>query len=308
MIPGALRMRRLKILLFVTACAAILSGCASLAPMNANAELTQGPEPERVASPQQDVLACVGSALTRQQRQRGFGIIDVPDKTGRVNFNGNDAMGYFNTQGAADMLVTSFMRTGVRVVEISPAHRNYAEWQLKVSGAGMVGDGTRRDVTDAATGKTESIRHIPVVKGSILPIRYAIYGAITSTDPIPGGGVKGGAYGAAVGYNQNRMLTRIDLRAVRMPVGEEVHGEVVAFASIKKQIVQDQVVLELTRFFGPAAASTLVTFDAGLLRREPMQYSTGEMLDIAAADLLSQIFKVRQCDLGTPSHVAVAGK
>jgi hypothetical protein len=274
-----------------------LSGCASMAPMTSNAELTPGPVPEVVQASTADPLACVGASLTKGQRRMGIAVIEAPDRTGRVNFNGNDAMGYFNTQGAANMLVTTLKSTGVRVIDMSPAHRQYLEWQLKMASAGMFGDGSRRDLTDAATGKTESVRYVPAVKGTILPVRYAMYAAITTTDPLPGGGVKGGAYGAAVGYNQNRMLSRIDVHITRMPYGESSGGDVVAAVAIKKQIVQDQVVLELTRLVGPTTGSTLVNLDAGLLRREPMQYSTGEMLDLAAADSLAQVFHIKHCQL-----------
>jgi hypothetical protein len=41
---------------------------------------------------------------------------------------------------------------------------------------------------------------------------------------------------------------------------------------------------------------TLVSFDSGSMNREPMELSTGSMLEVAVADLFAQIFKINSCE------------
>ncbi|MDB5224454.1 MAG: hypothetical protein JWO43_76, partial [Candidatus Adlerbacteria bacterium] len=66
--------------------------------------------------------------------------------------------------------------------------------------------------------------------------------------------------------------------------------------TVEKQIVQDDTELSMTLFFGSATSAQLVNFQLGSQNREPIQLSTGGMLDLATANLLSQIFKVSGCE------------
>jgi hypothetical protein len=262
--------------------------------------MAQGPAPEitgKVST--QSKLQCVATRLSRGQRSVPFGVIAAPDRTGKANIAGNDATGAFNTQGAADMLASSLGRAGVRIVEIGPEYRAILDWSNLKASQGLIGDGVKRteiSIVKDEAGKDKEVSHdipnIPLRKGTVFPVRYGVYGSIDALDFIPGGGVSAGAYGASAGYNQNRANLRIDLRLVEMPVGDNVGGRIIATTTVQKQVVNDGVNISLSRYFG-SASPVLVNFEAGAQRREALQDSTGDMLDLAIADLLEQVFLKR---------------
>ena len=278
----------------------------------------------------QSKMTCVASYLKPGQRVVPFGVIAAPDRTGKANFAGNDATGSFNTQGAADMITSSLGRAGVRIVELGPEYRAILDWGLIKADQGLIGDGRKfklaknvsaPSTTEQTSEKTEKVvkdtqgkdqtiqttttttrvnpgessqvvtdvNNIPLSKGTLYPVRYGVYGAITSLDFVPGGGVSAGAYGASVGYNQNRAQIRIDLRLVEMPIGTSVGGRVVATTTVKKQVVNDGMQISLTRYFG-SATPVLANFDAGAQRREALQDSTCDLVELGVADLLEQVF------------------
>ena len=282
-----------------------LGGCASTAPFGERLAMAQGPAAEVTGkTTTEGKMQCVASNLTRAQRSIPFGVIAAPDRTGKQNIAGNDATGAFNTQGAADMIISSLGRSGVRIVELGPDYRAILDWNLLKASQGLIGDGKERPAMDIVRDEKGNVVRdengvpkqyakktlsIPNRTGTVFPVRYGVYGAITSLDFMPGGGVSGGAYGATAGYNQNRANIRIDLRLVQMPVGENSGGQVVATTTVEKQVVNDGVQVQLSRYFG-AATPVLVNFEAGAQRREALQLSTGAMLDLAVADLLEQVF------------------
>lgn len=286
-----------------------LGGCASVAPFDKTLAMAQGPAPEitgKVTS--QSKMACVASHLTASNRSVPFGVIATPDKTGKANFAGNDATGSFNTQGAADMVTSSLGRAGLRIVELGPEYRAILDWSLIKASQGLIGNGAKQPATEfvkdekgnvvkdengAPKEYATEIPNIPLRKGTVFPVRYGVTGSISGLDFIPGGGISAGAFGASAGYNQNRAQLRIDLRLVEMPVGNSVGGRVVATTTVTKQVVNDGVQVSLSRYFG-SATPVLANFDAGAQRREALQDSTGDMLDLAVADLLEQTFMKRR--------------
>lgn len=285
-----------------------LAACSSVAPFKDKLPLAQGPKPEITGVLPQGKLACVAAHLTPRERSIPFGVIAAPDRTGKINIAGNDSTGRFNTEGAADMITSSLGRTGVRIVELGPEYRNVLDWSLNKAMAGFTGDGVKRlgtEIEKKPDGGEKEVQvqmpNIPARKGTVFPVRYGIYGAITSTDFIPGGGASAGIGGVGASYSQNRAHVRIDLRAIKMPVGDAVGGEVVATTTIEKQMVNDDIELQLSRYFGPATSPTLINFGAGSQQREAWQLSTGAMLDLGVADLMEQIFKITPC-----SHTTVA--
>lgn len=290
--------------LLVTAFA--LGGCAStMAPFDKTLAMVKGPEPEITGKfSTQSKMMCVASSLRPSQRSVSFGVIAAPDKTGKANFAGNDATGSFNTQGASDMVTSSLGRAGVRIVELGPEYRAILDWGLIKASQGLIGTGVKQPATEfvkdekgnivkdengAPKEYATQIPNIPLRKGTVFPVRYGVYGSIDGLDFVPGGGVSAGAFGASAGYNQNRAQLRIDLRLVEMPVGDSVGGRVVATTTVKKEVVNDGVQISLSRYFG-SATPVLANFDAGAQRREALQDSTGDMLDLAIADLLEQLF------------------
>lgn len=284
----------------------VMGGCASLTPLDKDMSLTEGPTAKVTRSRYVEPAHCVAASATPAQRATAFGVIEFPDRTGRVNFNGNDAFGYFNTQGAADILATSFRKMGIRLVEHSPAFKNAIEWQQKQTAAKLVGDGRKHQLVDDK-GSVQTVDFMPLMTGKLQPVRVAILGAITTTDFIPGDGATVGASAIEASYQQNRINVSIDMRAVTMPHGNSMGGDTIASTSIEKQIVQDGAELRLSRFFGPVTAATLVNVSIGGQRREAMQLSTRELLDLAAADIAAQVFRLPQCGAHTLAAPAAAG-
>ncbi|MDB5225425.1 MAG: hypothetical protein JWL87_377 [Candidatus Adlerbacteria bacterium] len=309
-----------------------LAGCA-VAPFGENVQLPKGPEPEVTGKVAEGKLACVARNLTKAQRQVAFGVVGGGDKTGKANYSSNDGTGAFNTQGGADMAISSLGRTGVRLVELDPVYRGTLDWFQAKAGQELVGDGVSRPavlnvrtqegsvtettipnqeikgpdgvsrpatlkVTTNTPPKTESqtvqIKNIPLRKGTLYPARYVIMGSITGTDFLPGGGINGGAAGLTAGYEQNRIAQRLDMRLVEFPVGDSVGGRIVATTTVKKQVVQDGIRLQLTRYFGDVKPQ-LINLEAGAQRREPVQDSMGDLIDLAVGDLLEQKFNLYKC-------------
>lgn len=294
----------MKKLLLAFAATAMLGGCSTT--FNETAPLPKGPEALVASRAPIGMMACVASQLTPEQRKTSFGVIEVADRTGVVNSSGPDGFGYLNTQGAGDMLVSSMGKFGIRIVEVGPAYRAALDWMLGKTGVGLTGDGTEY-VGMGAGGQRVVSRNTPLVKGTVAPMEIGIYGAITASDPLPGGGAKVGILGASLGGSQNRIQQRIDLRAVRMTVGTTIGGEVIATTTIEKQVVQDSVELNLTRYFDIGESPTLVTVEAGSARREPLKFSTGAMLDLAMADLLTQIYGLGCTPVQSAPRTMVAG-
>ncbi|HEV8666242.1 MAG TPA: CsgG/HfaB family protein [Candidatus Paceibacterota bacterium] len=291
---------------FAAATALLLGGCAgSMGPFKENIAMARGPEPQVVSrKPSSNAMACVGQGLAEYHKSGiPVGIIAIPDRTGKANIAGVDATGAFNTQGGTDMAMSSLWRLRLKnIVEMGPEYRNVIDWTTLKASQGLIGDGVKRPATemvkDPTTGEikeiTRDIPNIPLRKGTQFPMRYAIYGAIDALDFIPGGGVSGGAYGVSAGYNQNRAGIQIDLRLVEMPMGDSIGGRVIAGSTVKKQVVNDGTQVSLARIFG-SASPVLVNFEAGAQRREPMQASTGDMLDLAISDLFNQAFLKNAC-------------
>lgn len=272
----------------------VLGGCASVvAPPQSNIETFQGPPSSVVENPLDTPLSCVASRLTKAQKRTAFGVVDLPDKSGRVNLNGQGAFGYWNTQGGSDMLSSSVARSGVRLMEMSTEYRSYLDWYLAKGESGLLKDDVARVTHVASINQDVKLPFVPVVKRTVWPVRYVIRGSITGTDFIPGGNVGAGVAGINVDAQQNRILLRVDMRAIKMPLGTEMGGEVVAVSTIQKQIVQDGLSVQATKLIG--TTPTLVDLSVGAQRREPQQFSTGALIDLGTANLLAQIFRVEGC-------------
>ncbi|MDB5224925.1 MAG: hypothetical protein JWO43_547, partial [Candidatus Adlerbacteria bacterium] len=235
--------------------ATLLAGCNSIAPMGQNLELTTGPAPRVTSTRLDTALSCVAGRLKPSDRQTSMGIITFPDRTGKANFNSENGTGAFNTQGAADMLAGSFVRGRVRLVEMGPEYRSVLDWQLAKAKDNLIGNGGINILN--VGGKTVRMPNVPLIQGTVRPVVIGIIGAITATDIIPGGGASVGVGGVSASYSQNRAVIRIDMRAIKMPIGSDVGGEVIATTTVEKQIVQDDTELSKTRFFGSATSAQL---------------------------------------------------
>jgi len=296
-------MRRIITFAALAVLSLMLTACASTQPpLTRSVPLTAGPAVQHVTSPYQDALACVATHLTLEQRNAAFGVGALTDSTGRVSVATDGAFGSFSTQGGSDMLSSSLFYGGVRVIETSPAYRQLVDWFLLKGTNGLIGDGQSRTLYDPETQVEREVRDIPIVRGTLRQPEYLVTGSITTTDFIPGEGFEANVAGIGVGHRQYRIQVRMDLRVVRMPLGTTVGGEVVAVVRATKQIVADETVGDVARFFGSSESSSLVEFSIGRQRREALQFAEGLMIDWAAAEALIQTFAVSECR----SHLELA--
>lgn len=280
-----------------------LGACAS-APLE-KLPIAHGPSPEIADSPFEAAFACVSESMKRSQRRKTFGVASLRDKTGRVSLSGDAAFGSFSTQGGSDMAISALHRARVTVIDVSPEFREYLDWHLAKEGVGLHGDGIKRTL-DAGTDKESTIRHIPLVKGSLRQANYVVLGSISAFDFMPGDGVRVGVAGVSAGYNRNGVSVRIDLRLVEMPSGDHLGGRSVASVVVQKQILQDGFQVEIDRFFGPIAKPIYVSGLIGGQRRELVQSVEGDMIDLGVAALLAQVFKISHCDPRPLGDVVVA--
>jgi hypothetical protein len=151
----------------------------------------------------------------------------------------------------------------------------------------------------APGGRSQDVRYIPLIQGTIMPPAVVVLGAITSLDFLPGAGVEVGVKGIGAGYLQHRILVGMEGRMIKMPLGTQVGGEVIATERVTKQVVADEAYAGISRFFG----SALINFNLQSQRREALQYVETEMMRYMAYRLISSAFGVRSCD----SHLAKLG-
>jgi curli biogenesis system outer membrane secretion channel CsgG len=294
-------------ILSVAALGLLLAGCAGSQQFAQERTIPQGPAPKAAYQTAEGPLACVAQKLTPRQMGRSVAVLDFIDKSGAENRVGNDSFGTFNTQAASDMLMTSLVQTGVKTIELGPSFRVVTDWLADKSGAGQFR--TRQVNTNVSpTGETQSKMQVSFAVSNVLLPEFGLQGAISTTDFMPGSGVSAGAFGVSAGYEQNWAITTMDLRVIAMPQRDKPGGTVLYSATVEKQVVQDGLRLGLTRFMGDKP--TLVHFEVGGGRREPMKYAARAMINTLLADLLSQMYNIRGCmpEQGTTTIAGLASK
>lgn len=290
-------MRRSRTLLILVLLLPFVSACGTLTTrLSVDLKPVAGPPIREVESPFAQALACVKGKLTPEQRKTSFSVGAFPDQTGRVAYSSENAFGAWSTQGGADALMTALAGTGVTVVETGLAYRQVIDWYLGKGATGLLGDGNVRILHDPATGTDTQTKTIPSVKGTVRPASYLLIGSITSLDFLPGGAVQLYMGGVGGGHRQYRILVGMNARVVRMTVGEQLGGEVVAAQRISKEIVADESQASVARFFGGRDSATLVEFNLGNQRVEALQYIQNVMLEYVAASMVAETFGITGCE------------
>lgn len=288
----------------------VLGGCQTMAETHKNIALEQGPAPEVYESPARPVLSCVRTAIKKRRIGESYGIISAPDGTGRTNINAHVGYGFIHTQAGPEILVGPLRATGVTVVDASIDFRKYLDWELPKDSMGLYSDLKLRSVTDEKTKETREIKYVPLERGSFLAMKYGVFGSISTSDPISGGGASAGLGGFGFSTEQNRTVKSVDVRITKMrpdTVGSRPAGTIVANVTIKKQAVTGGFRLEGTRFIGDANP-VFATFSIGSLYREAQQLSDREMLELAMAYAIAEVYKIRGCGGEERQPFAVAAK
>lgn len=275
--------------LFSLALLLTLLGLGACSQPFSEREVPKGPATSFSGSNEEyKVLVCVVKQLPANARQDTYGVMDFIDKSGAVNQVGNESFGYFNTQGAADMLATAIAQVKLPLIELGPSYRALIDWGADKSDT--TGQYRRRQVNvTTANGRAVNRTDVMMPVGFVVFPKYGLQGTITSTDFMPGEGASVGAFGASVGYERNWVLNSMDLRVVELPNDGKPGGKVIAGLSVVKQIHQESMQVNLTRVLASTPA-TIFNFSVGGGRREPMKYSTRAMIATAFAGLLADMY------------------
>ncbi len=225
----------------------VLAACTT-APYNQDVALVTGPPITSISTPYDRAIQCLAQFNVEKSV---VSVGAITDETGKETFS-DGGNGKFVTQGAGDIVQTALVQSGIATVV------------------------NRRDPRVIITELQWGIRDA----SQLIPADYFITGSINTLDFIPGAGGEVSVAGIGGKYRQFRAMVGLDLA-----LSNTATGEVVAVSAIKKQIVADEVGINVGRFFG----TTLVQIDLGQQQREAMQFALRGMLYFAAFELLSQL-------------------
>ena len=227
------------------------SGCAATTPFKENMKLTEGPMPvSQILTPYDSLLSCLSSTYLGKKASIGVGA--VSDETGKFSIS-NTGNGKYVTQAAGDIVQSALLQSKVvRVVN----RRDPRVMKLEAAFGGKI---------------------------KWISSDYHITGSINSLDFLPGGGIDATIYGVGAKYRQHRMLIGMDLFLT-----DTRTSEVVAHSSIFKQVVADEIGVNIGRFFG----NVLVAVDIGEQHREAIHFALRNMLKMAVFEMLSDLYDV----------------
>jgi curli biogenesis system outer membrane secretion channel CsgG len=190
-----------------------------------------------------------------------FAVGEVADKTGQVNYDEN---GHALTQGASEMIISALAKTKkAQMVERLDLRIPLAEVKLAEQGK------LSRPIE--AYGKLPASDFIIV--GALTELNYNI---------ISGGaqlfikGIGGGARTVVVNV-------ALDLRVINSQ-----NFAISYVSTLQKQIRGYEVEANVFRFFG----DTLLEFDAGMVRNEPMQLGVRSVAEMAVYQIMTDFLKL----------------
>lgn len=194
-----------------------------------------------------------------------FSVGEVADKTGQVNYDEN---GHALTQGVSEMVVSALFKTGkARLVERLDLRIPLAEMKLAEQGR--------------LSRSAESYARLPASD-------FIIAGALTELNyNIVSGGARLFIKGAGAGARTVVINVALDLRVINAR-----DFTVPYVASLQKQIYGYEIEAGVFRFFG----NTLVEFDAGAIRNEPIQLGVRSVVEMAVYQLMTDFLGLPVAD------------
>jgi curli production assembly/transport component CsgG/holdfast attachment protein HfaB len=198
---------------------------------------------------------------------------EVADKTGQINFE-NDSTAL--TQGVAEMVMSALAQTGmVRLMERFDMRVPLAEISL-----------SERELT----GRVKSDFQLE-------PFDFLILGALTELNyNIVSQGVGLHISGIGGGVRSVVINVALDLRVV-----DARTFEVRYVTNLQKQVRGVEVEANVFRFFG----DTLVEFDAGRIRNEPLQLGVRSVVEMAVYQIMTEFLGLpgsQECSLVRPTY------
>jgi curli production assembly/transport component CsgG/holdfast attachment protein HfaB len=216
------------------------------------------------------------SHVSTKDRLPRISVGEVADKTGQVNLDDN---GHALSQGASEMMMSAFYKTGkVELVERLDLRIPLAEVKLA--------EQDRLDRNVSAYGRLPASDF--VVLGAITELNYNI---------VSGGGQ---LYVQGIGAGARAVIINValDLRVV-----DAKNFAVRYVTSMQKQIYGFEVQANVFRFFG----NTLVEFDAGKIRNEPMQLALRSIAEMSVYRIMTEFLGLptaESCALVENDHMA----
>ena len=198
---------------------------------------------------------------------------DVKDYTGKYSINEGNAI----TQGASLMVYSALGKLGKQVAIHERVDTRIGEMELAYTDRRQLGDGQ----SYALKPGEEAVPWLPYFGGTIIRSRYYIVGGITEANwDIGSGGVQAVVSGVGGKGRIYAMNIGVDLRIV-----DTKSLLVVKTVSISKQIVGEEVGIDIFRFFG----NELFDIHAGSKRQEPLQLGVRTAIEQGVLELLGAV-------------------
>jgi curli production assembly/transport component CsgG/holdfast attachment protein HfaB len=242
-----------------TASALAVSGCATVPPDLTSAgvkplysyAVTNNP------TPYSQCLEQLAALDVKTKRLPVFSVGEISDKTGQIDADNNS---HALSQGASEMVISALQKTKkVKQVERLDLRIPLAEVKLA--------EQKKLSRSEAEYGKLPASDFIVV--GAITELNYNI---------VSGGGqlfIKGmGGSARTVVIN-----VALDLRVINAR-----NFQIAYVSSLQKQIYGYEVEANVFKFFG----NTLVEFDAGAIRNEPLQLGVRSVAEMAVYQIMTE--------------------
>jgi curli biogenesis system outer membrane secretion channel CsgG len=205
-----------------------------------------------------------------------FAVGEVADKTGQINYDEN---GHALSQGVSEMVISALFKSGMtHQVERLDLRIPLAELKLAEQ------DRLSRPMTDYSKLPASDF----IVVGALTELNYNI---------VSGGaqlfiqGIGGGARTVVINV-------ALDLRVV-----DSRNFAIRYVSSLQKQIYGFEVEANIFRFFG----DTLVEFDAGAIKNEPLQLGVRSVVEMAVYQIMTDYLGLPSksgCELVKTGHMA----
>lgn len=254
---------------------ASISGCALSAPSNKGFKPLYSYPVTNNDTPYSQCLAALGKQFD-SGNPPVFAVGEVADKTGQINY---DEDGHALSQGVSEMVISAFAKTHlVNMVERLDLRIPLAEVKLSEQNR------LSRKVKDYGLLPASDF----IVVGALTELNYNI---VSGGAQLFVRGIGGGARTVVVNV-------ALDLRVI-----DSRNFKIRYVSSLQKQIFGYEVEANVFRFFG----NSLIEFDAGAIRNEPLQLGVRSVVEMAVYQIMTDFLKLpkaRDCSLVETDHMA----
>jgi curli biogenesis system outer membrane secretion channel CsgG len=252
-----------------------LTSCSIMAPMNEGVRPLYKFPVTNNDTPYSQCLQALGKQFN-SANPPVFAVGEVADKTGQINY---DEDGHALSQGVSEMVISAFAKTDmVNLVERLDLRIPLAEVKLSEQKR------LSRKVKDYGLLPASDF----IVVGALTELNYNI---VSGGAQLFVRGIGGGARTVVVNV-------ALDLRVI-----DSRNFRIKYVSSLQKQIFGHEVEANVFRFFG----NSLIEFDAGEIRNEPLQLGVRSVVEMAVYQIMTDFLKLpkaKDCSLVETDHMA----